>query len=91
MLLRRADDEGVVYWVSETVRAGRTDVAGRFFATQESRNTRVNNLYLALLGRDGEPGGIAFWSGRITAGDIVLAADLAASEEYFVRARIRFP
>lgn len=92
LLLRPADDAGVAYWVSETVRAGRTDVAGRFFATLESRNTRVNNLYLALLGRDGEPGGIAFWAGRIaTAGDIVLAANLAASEEYFVRARIRFP
>ena len=44
----------------------------------------------ALLGRAPDSGGLAYWASRIgTEGDLVLAANLAASPEYVDRAQIR--
>lgn len=45
----------------------------------------------ALLGRAPDSGGLAYWASQIgTEGDLVLAANLAASPEYFDRAQTRF-
>ena len=66
-------------------------VALRFYQSEESRFTRVAGLYQALLGRAPDPDGQAYWARRILRdGDLVLAADLAASPEYFDRAQVRF-
>lgn len=53
-------------------------------------HTRVNNLHLRLLGRPAELTGADYWAGRVLRdGDIALAANLAASDEYYQRAQIR--
>jgi len=44
----------------------------------------VNNLSLKPLRRPAEPAGADYWAGRVIAdGDLVLAANLASSDEYF--------
>jgi hypothetical protein len=45
----------------------------------------VNKLYQDTLGRDGDPGGVAFWVGRLRSGWSVarVAASFYASPEYF--------
>jgi hypothetical protein len=56
------------------------------FDSLESRFTRVANLYNALLHRDPDPGGQAFWAGVVlTDGDVALASYLLASQEYYDR------
>jgi hypothetical protein len=43
------------------------------------------------LGRNPDPGGLTYWTGRIlNDGDLALAANLAGSAEYFNRAQSRF-
>lgn len=92
LLGRAGGASEVTYWVGETAARGRTDVAGRFYQSIESRRTRVSRLYQALLGRAPDADGRAYWAGRILAeGDLALAANLAASTEYATRARIRYP
>ncbi|MCU1452372.1 MAG: hypothetical protein JWN46_518 [Acidimicrobiales bacterium] len=87
LLGRQPDPGGRNYWVQETVAHGRVNVAGRFFESLESRRTRVTRLYLFLLGRNPDTGGRDFWAGQIlTHGDIVLAVELASSDEYVIRA-----
>jgi hypothetical protein len=62
------------------------------FQSNESARTRVNNVYLALLGRPGETAGIAFWAPKVVKdGDVVLAVNLGGSNEYLTRAKRRFP
>jgi hypothetical protein len=47
----------------------------------------VVRLYQEILGRPPEPAGLDYWSVVVFfRGDVVLAADLAASEEFFRRA-----
>ena len=59
----------------------------RFYQSDESRRTRVQALYQELLGRGTDNGGETFWAGVLSNGDdLALAANLAASDEYFNRA-----
>ena len=70
---------------------GRLEVAGSFYQSVESRRTRVAGLYGTLLDRAPESAGLEFWADRILVdGDLALAADLAASDEYHARAWDRF-
>jgi SpoIID/LytB domain protein len=89
-ILRRAPDPGGRnYWVGllDQRRAGRHAVATSFYASIESRRDRVARLYQQILGRAPDPGGHAYWAERLLrSGDVVLAADLAASEEFYRRA-----
>jgi hypothetical protein len=64
-----------------------------FYQSAETLGVRVNALYRTFLGRDGEPAGITNWMPFVAGeGDLVLAAALAASQEYFNRAqRSRLP
>ena len=69
----------------------RSGVAFEFFQSQESRLTRVQALYAALLGRSPDPGGWSLWADIIVgSGDISLAVSLAASPEYELRAQARY-
>ena len=52
----------------------------------------MRNLYLTLLGREPDPGGLGYWARILPAqGDLALALNLALSAEYAARAVTRFP
>lgn len=89
LLGREGDAGGVAYW-TRAVASGvpYATVALDFYQSEESCRARVTHLYRALLGRDPDPVGLASWPAVVRArGDLSLAADLAASQEYFDRAR----
>lgn len=88
LLGRPADAGGLAGWVA-ALRAGmpRDQLALGFYQSPESLGVRVNALYVDLLGRPAEPGTSASWIPFVKSqGDLVLAAALAASGEYFVKA-----
>jgi hypothetical protein len=85
LLGRAPDPAGLAYWsgILESGRARPLDVAAGFYASPESRRQRVAALYQSVLGRSPDGSGLAFWSQRLlAAGDVELAADLAASDEF---------
>ncbi len=87
LLDRDPDASGRSYWVSETGRTSTGSVALRFYQSDESRRARVQALYRELLGRSTDEGGENFWSNVLANGDdLALAANLAASNEYFTNA-----
>jgi hypothetical protein len=88
LLLREPDQAGVDGWV-RALRSGtsRSSVAYSFYQSRESLGVRIDRLYQELLGRPVEPGGVTSWAELVrTRGDLVLAASLAASKEYYLKA-----
>lgn len=70
------------YWAAQVRTRGRGWVAGRFFASAESRGDRVDDLYDRILGRTPDATGRAFWVRRLaTVNDVRLAVQLASSPE----------
>ena len=93
LLLREGEQAGVDHWL-RTLGLGvsRSAVAFAFYQSQETLQVRIDALYQKLLGRRAEPGGLASWSPFVRdQGDLVLAAAIAASDEYSNRASSRFP
>lgn len=89
LLGRNADAPGRDYWVSRLDRGalGRDAVAANFYASVESRTSRVDSLYRQILGRPADTGGRSYWVDQLaTLGDVKLAAYLAASSEFYLRA-----
>lgn len=87
LLLREPDAGGLRAWVG-ALRGGlsRQSAAYSFYQSPETLAVRVDSLYRTLLGRPAEPGGIANWAPFVRdRGDVVLAAALAGSGEYFTR------
>lgn len=90
LLERQPDRGGLSFWVAETSRTTPGSVALRFYQSDESRRARVQALYGELLGRGTDQGGEDFWSAVLANGDdLALAANLAASDEYFSKAQSR--
>ena len=85
ILGREPDAGGAAYWANRTALVGRWPVALDFYQSPESRSRRVRQLYEHLLDRAPDPGGLAYWMNVIlyTGNDVVLAVDLASSEEYW--------
>ncbi len=88
LLGRAPDASGLQFW-SGLLTSGDADppgiVAG-FYASIESRLGRVRDLYRDILLRDPDPSGHTYWAGQLlTLDDIVLAALLASSDEFYVR------
>lgn len=82
ILGRSPSDPDVAYWSSAVGRIGRGHVAAGFFASVESRRTRVDELYRTLLCRAPDAGGASFWVGRLAReNDVRLAVFLASSPE----------
>lgn len=83
---RSPDGGGLTFW-SDLLDSGemnRTDVAAGFYASPESREGRVSALYQQVLGRGTDASGLDFWAEQLlTRDDVALAAELAASDEYF--------
>ncbi len=87
ILGRTADDSGRRFWV-ERLAAGspRPQVAAGFYASIESRSTRVTALYREILERAPDRSGHDHWVEQVQRlGDVSLAAFLAASDEQYRR------
>jgi hypothetical protein len=90
LLFRQPDAGGFADWVT-ALEGGlsRNTVAFRFYQSQETINVRIADLYQRLLARTPEPAGVANWSPFVAQqGDLVLAAAIAGSQEYFNRAQL---
>ncbi len=88
LLLRQPDAAGLDGWV-RALQGGmhRDQLALGFYQSPETLRVRIDTLYVDLLGRHAESGGVASWSPFVkSAGDLVLAAALAASQEYWDKA-----
>lgn len=88
-ILGRSPDSGRDYWIGLLDRgAPRTDVSGAFYLSYESNGRRVDALYSQLLGRASDPSGRDYWARQLSAiDDVVLAALLTGSDEFFSRNR----
>jgi hypothetical protein len=88
VLGRAADEGGRASWVA-AIRAGqpRSVLAGALFQSEEHRTSRVVGTYARFLGRSPDAPGRAYWVGQLLrVDDVLLAALLAASDEYLARA-----
>lgn len=83
ILGRPADDAGRRYWVARLADGvSRSEVAAGFYASFESRSTRVTTLFHDVLGRSPDRTGHDFWVDQVARlGDVALASHLAASDE----------
>jgi hypothetical protein len=87
ILGRPVDDAGRRFWV-DRLAAGtsRSQVAGGFYASIESRSSRVTTVFRDVLGRAPDRGGHDYWVEQVQRlGDVSLAAFLAASDEQYRR------
>lgn len=87
-LMRRSPDAaGLGYWIGQAESRGSGNVAYDFYQSGESRRGRVVELYQRFLGRSPDQAGLEYWSGVLKSGDdLALAAFLASSDEYLVKA-----
>ncbi len=89
ILGRPADAAGRAFW-ADRIRPGTPlfVLAADLYQSKESRNRRVRDLYAELLDRGPDAAGLTYWAGALLdLDDLVLAADLAASDEYLRRAQ----
>ncbi|WAB84019.1 DUF4214 domain-containing protein [Microcella daejeonensis] len=91
LLQRNADSAGLTGWVDALNRGMPRDaLAFGFYQSGETVGVRITELYAALLARSPESGAIPNWTPFVqNQGDLVLAAAIAASGEYFDRAQTR--
>lgn len=89
LLGRSSEDVGRRHWVDLARTNGRGYVASFIYdSAAESLQRRVRVLYEVLLNRQPDAAGLATWPAQVQVrGDIALAATLASSEEYLLRAR----
>lgn len=88
LLGRSSDSKGRAYWLPllDSRRITRTDAATNFYASIESRTSRVQGLYRQILGRKADGSGLDYWTEQLLrSGDIALSSYLAASDEYYKR------
>ncbi len=89
LLGRRADRAGTDYWVGflRSGRLTRSGVADNFYRSIESRRDRVTRLHTEIMGVSPTASARDRWADRLAqVGDIVLSAELAASQEFWNRA-----
>ena len=75
-LKRNADTSGLAYWSRELCNHTKTgkSLLDNFFLSQEIRNKNLSNeeyvrrIYKAMLNRDPDSGGLAYWTGRLNQG-----------------------
>ncbi len=90
VLLDRPPAAGETAAVVSAIDGGksRSSVANGVYQSEESRRSRVAELYLHFLHRQPDPSGHTYWANVIkTKGDIALALELASSNEYYHRTR----
>lgn len=75
---RTPDDGGLAYWIDQADQGlGLIEIGAGFMASREfvvlyqnalTTSDFVNQLYNNILGRDGDEGGLSFWSGALETG-----------------------
>lgn len=84
LLGRAPDAAGLAHYVRMRETAGPEAVASEIYQSEESRRARVQGLYQELLGRSADAGGETYWATQLLDGDdLALAANHAASDEYY--------
>ncbi|WP_372593542.1 DUF4214 domain-containing protein [Actinotalea sp.] len=88
LLFRAPDAAGVAHWLGLLEQGtGRDAIAYSFYQSRETGRVRVESLYRTLLGRTGDAAGVAHWTPIVLEqGDLALAAWIASSEEYYLKA-----
>jgi hypothetical protein len=87
LLLREPDAAGLAHWAAATSAFGTGVLAETFYQSLESRQLRTKELYQRFLERAVDPSGLASWPAvLLSQGDLRLAAFLASSEEYLMKA-----
>jgi hypothetical protein len=92
LLNRNPDAAGLAQWARQTDQPGygRIWVAYNFYQSVESRTRRVESLYQSLLFREPDPTGWPYWTNTVAStGDLVLATQIAGSQEYWEKAWAR--
>lgn len=91
ILHRAASSSERQYWANLAASGGRHGVALEIYQSTESRESRVRALYVKLLDRQPDPAGLSGWADALLhEDDLVLAANLAGSYEYLLRAEFRY-
>ena len=91
-LKRAAESGGLNYWSKELcnhTKTGKT-LLNNFFLSQEIKNKNLSNeeyvrrIYRAMLNRDPDSGGLAYWAGRMNKGEsaVVVIAGFVDSAEF---------
>lgn len=86
LLNRQPDAEGLSYWVGliDSGQAAPPDVANGFYASVESRRDRAAAIYQQVMGRSADSETRDYWAEKLlSVGDAGVAAELAASSEYY--------
>lgn len=86
LLGRQPDSDGLAYWTDllDSGSASPPDVANGFYASVESRRDRAASLYQQVLGTPPTEEARDFWADKLlSVGDAGVAAELAASSEYY--------
>lgn len=87
ILSRQPDPDGLAYWVNamDSGTPAGAIVLG-LWDSIEFRTKRVASTYQLVLGRNPDPGGRTYWAEQLLRIDEVrLAANLAASDEFYIR------
>ncbi len=90
LLHREPEATGLAYWKGELAKStvGPPDIASGFYVSLESRRDRADALYQRVLGRPADAVGRDSAAERIlVADDLVVAAELGTSEEFYVAAQ----
>ena len=79
---RPADPTGLSYWTNDLAQSGGnpeallnglwTAASGMSLYDQVNSSANINQLYRMVLGRDADPGGLAYWSNEIASGRLPL-------------------
>ncbi len=88
LLGREPEAKGLAYWSDLLDRgiARPDDVASGFYVAKESRNVRAALIHAKIIGTEADAPTVNYWSERLLAvDDIVISAELAASEVYYVK------
>lgn len=88
LLGRSSDAAGLANWVQviESGRAGPAAVAAAFYRSSEYRRQQATALFTTVLGRLPERDAVVYWAHRLgQTDDVIIAAELAASEEFYRR------
>jgi hypothetical protein len=91
VLGRAPDPGGLASWSSTLASAGRASVYSSIYNSAESVSRRINLLYQVYLGHGADAGAIAYYAPTLGGGDEALAAQLIGSQEYDLRAAMRYP
>jgi hypothetical protein len=92
ILHRTADQSEIEWWARGVATAGRGAVVNSIWMSVETARARVAAMYVAYLGREPDPDGLAGWGDyELRNGTNAVRMGILGSAEYQARALTRFP